>query len=323
MSAYLLAKIRGKLSRMVREEDIEALAGADRETLMQRLQSSTYGASLEEGGTLERISDRLRHGFFADVANLLPALTNDDKVLVLDILARYRVENLKTILRAQLRHIPTDEVKPHLFSLPWEHVDYQRLLDAPGIEALIQAVPWPEYRIRLDAVHRQVGDKQELFPYESDIDATYLGRLIRHCPKVAADVGPILKNRVIKELLAWTFRLKHYGYSFPEMVNILPDFRSLIPHEELRHIVEDADGWHAIARFLGSDLAHELDHMDKFELDAVETLFDRRFLRLTQQTFIASPFGIGVVVGYVYLKELELAQLIELTEHVRTSTGGK
>ncbi len=323
MSAYLLAKIRGKLSRMVEERDIEALAEADRDALFQRLQASTYGPYLGAGESLAQISDRLRQGFFADVASLLPSLEKDDKALLLDILARYRVENLKTILRAQLRHVPPSDVKQRLFSLPWEHVDYQHLLDTAPIDALIQAVPWPEYRARLDAVHRQVGDKHVLFPYESDLDSTYLGRLIRRLKTSAADVTPILKNRVLKEILAWAFRLKHYGYSFPEMVNILPDFRPVVPHEELRHIVEDADGWHAISHFLRNELADELEHMDEFDLEVVEALLDREFVHLARQALVTSQFGMGVVVGYVYLKDLELAQLIALMENAQVSAGGK
>ena len=319
MSAYLLAKIRGKLSRMVSEEDAQSLREVDWETLIQRLQAVSYLPPVEEE-SVARISDRLRQGFLTDVSNLAHSLYGQERTMVLDVLARYRVENLKVILRAQLRHFPADEMKRHLFTLSWEDIDYPRLLDLPGLEAVIKALPWEEYRQRLDAVHRQVGDRQELFPYEAELDALYLQRLIHHCQRGEFSVKQILKNRTLKDVFSWAFRLKGYGRTFPEIVNILPDFSPLIPHDEMRHIVEDGEGWHDIARFLGTTVGKELREMDRFDLVSIEALFDRALVELARAAFVSAPFGMGIVVGYIYLKEHEMITLINALEQVRIRT---
>ncbi len=320
MSAYLLAKIRGKLSRMVEDADLDRLVGTDLDAVSQRLRTSSYAEAL--GETWGRASDRLRQAFLDDVADLIHSLYGRERTLLMDMLARYRIENLKTIIRAQLHHIPADEVKGHLFSIAWEDVDYLHLLELPGLEAVIRALPWEEYRTRLDAVHRQVGDKRVVFPYEAELDAIYLQRLIHQYQSGPASAHRILKTRVLKELLSWAFRLKHYGRSFPELVNILPDFRPLIQPEELRHIVEDNEGWRGVAQFLGPMLGDELKRMDKFDLAAIENLFDRKLMEVTRESFVMTPFGMGVVVGYVYLKERELSRLIEIIEQVRRKAQG-
>lgn len=320
MSAYLLAKIRGKLSRMVEDVDLDRLAGADPDAVLQRLRTSSYAEAL--GETWDRASDRLRQAFLDDVADLIHSLYGRERMLLVDVLARYRVENLKTIIRVQVHHIPVDEVKEHLFSIAWEDVDYLRLLELPGMEAVIRELPWEEYRTRLDAVHRQVGDKRAAFPYEAKLDAIYLQRLIHQYQSGPASARLILKNLVLKELLSWAFRLKSYGRSFPELVNILPDFRPVIPQEEMRHIVEDGEGWRGLSRFLGPELTGELERMDKFDLTAIEDLFDRKLMEVTRESFVMAPFGMGVVVGYIYMKERELYRLIEIIGQAQKEASG-
>jgi len=321
MSAYLLAKIRGKLSRMVEDADLDRLVGVDPDAVSQRLRTSSYAEAL--GETWDRASDRLRQTFLDDVANLIHSLYGSERRLIIDVLARYRVENLKTIIRAQLHRIPADEVKVHLFSIAWEDVNYLQLLELPGLEAVIRALPWEEYRTRLDGVHRQVGDKRAAFPYEAELDALYLERLIHQYQSGPASARKVLKSRVLKELLSWAFRLKGYGRSFPELVNILPDFRPVVPPEEMRHIVEDNEGWRGVARFLGPALEDELERMDKFDLAAIENLFDRKLMEVTRESFVMTPFGMGVVVGYIYLKERELSRLIEIIEQVQRKAQGE
>ena len=315
MSAYLLAVIRGKLSRMVKDADLDQLVGVEPDVIVQRLQASSYAEAL--GEVWERPSDRLRQAFLDDIADLIHSLYEYRRALLLDVLARYRVESLKIIIRAQLHRVPADEVKKHLFSLAWEDVDYHRLLELPGLEAVIRELPWEEYRQRLDAVHRQVGDKRVAFPYESELDAIYLQQLIRQYQNGPMSARRILKYIVIKELFCWAFRLKSYGRSFPELVNILPDFRPIIPQDEMRHIVEDNEGWHGLGRLLGPSLAGELERMDSFDLATLEKLFDRRIAEVIRESFVMYPFGMGVVLGYIFMKERELSRLIEVIERAQ------
>lgn len=317
MSAYFLAKIHAKLSRMLKESDIETLVDADVDSTIRLLQGSSYGPFISEREVLERASDQLRHGFIADVSSLVYALNGQDRILLLDVLSYYRVENLKTILRVQLHRLPAEDAKKLLFALPWDHVEFTRWLEVPGIEALIKELPWDDYRTRLDAVHRQVGGKGTVFPYESELDAMYLQRLIHHSQRGKLDVRRVLKNRVTKELLLWAYRMKGYGYTFPELVNILPDYRPLVPHDEMRHLIEDAEGWHGIAQFFDPALAQDLEKLNDLDLQVVGALFDRQLLQALEQALIAAPLGMGIVVGYVYRKELELSRAIELVERLR------
>ncbi len=319
MSAYFLAKIHAKLSRMLKDSDIEALVDADVDSAIRQLQESSYGSFLSGQEVMERVSDQLRHGFIADVSSLVYALNGQDRILLLDVLSYYRVENLKTILRVQLHRLPAEDAKKHLFELPWDHVEFAHWLEVPGIEALIKELPWDDYRTHLDAVHRQVGGKGTAFPYEAELDAMYLHRLIHHCQQGKTDVRRVLKNRVLKELLLWAYRMKGYGYTFPELVNFLPDYRPLVPHDEMRRLIEDAEGWHGIAQFLDPELAQELEKLDDLDLQVLGALFDRQLIQAVEQALISAPLGMGIVVGYVYRKELELSRAIELVERIRTT----
>ncbi|NOX44631.1 MAG: V-type ATPase subunit [Caldiserica bacterium] len=311
MSAYHLAKVRAKLSRMLSEEELRALGDEPLEAALERLRGTPYGRHL--GGDAA-IAEGLRRGFWEDVAPFFLSLRGRDRALLEAVLARWRVENLKLIVRAKIRGIPSREVEPLLHELPWEKVDYKALLAVPGLEALAKALPWPDYARRIEAVHQQVGDREETFPYEAGLDSLYLERLIHHLAGAGPDVVPILRNRVAKELFLWCFRLKGYGLTFPEMVGVLPDFRPLIPQEELRRIVEDPGGWRGVARFLGPGAEGELSRLEELDLGALGDLFDRDLVSKVRRAFATAPFGVGIVVGYVYLKELELRRLIRLLE---------
>jgi len=310
VSAYHLAKIRAKLSRMLSDEELRALESEPREALLERLRGTPYAPYLQE----EPVLEGLRRGFWEDVAPLFLSLRGRDKELLGAVLAHWRVENLKLIVRAKIRELPREEVEPLLHELPWEKVDYKALLDVPGIEALAKALPWSDYARRIEAVHQQVGDRRETFPYEASLDSLYLEHLIHYLGESKPDVVLILRNRVAKELFLWCFRLKGYGFSFPEMVGVLPDFRLLISQEELRRIVEDPAGWRGIARFLGPGIREEISRMEELDLGALGELFDRDLFSKVGRAFATAPFGMGIVVGYVYLKEIELRRLIRLLE---------
>lgn len=189
-------------------------------------------------------------------------------------------------------------------------MDYGALLNTPGIEAVAKALPWGDYARRIEAVHQQLGDQEETFPYEVALDALYLDRLIGFIPRAGDDARPILRNRALREVVLWALRLRSYGYSFPEMVNILPDFRLLVSQEELRRMVEDSEGWRGIARLLSQEAAEELSRIEGSSVDVLGRLFDEDLVRAVRLTLVAYPFEVGIVVGYVYLKELELRRLI-------------
>ena len=315
--AFLLAKIRGKLSRMIELPAYEELLkGADLGTVLDRLRETPYGPHLGEAAEPERLTDRLRQGFFREVKDLLHTLDGSDQELLRDMLARYRIENLKAILRGYLRRLAPEEVREHLLELPWEPVNWERLLRLPGLEAFIKELPWREERARLEAVQAQVGEAENPFPYEAELDALYLGRLIRHWGR-RREVQDLLGNRLLKELLAWAYRLKDFGYSFPEIVNLLPDFRPVIPLETMRTVLEEEEGWRELKRWLTAPLAQELERLERFDLEEIARLLDEQFLRIVKRTLITAPLGMAVVLGYVYWKELELAGVIRLVERAR------
>jgi len=308
MSAYLLAKIRGKLSRILTAREIDALKKARLAEIIERLSSTNYAGPLKAGE--KGMSDLLRAGLFNDLQWIFFSLEGEERRLILDILARYRAENMKTLVRAKLHQIPEERVEGMILQIPWEKVDYARLLALPSIEAVINGIPWPRYRTRLEGVLRQIGEPASPFAYETAIDDVYLETLIEHYTRQGKSVKEILKNRLLREIICWAFRLKGYGRSFPEIINLLPDFRPLLAQQELRAIVEEEGGWRRIARLLDSESASELDGSEGFDPRLIDPLFDRRLIRLAKREMITDPLGLGVTVGYVYLKEIELNRLI-------------
>jgi V/A-type H+-transporting ATPase subunit C len=313
MSVYpfLFTRVRGKLSRLV---DEESLKSADLEAVIDRLRQTPYGPHLE---ATDRLDDRLLQGLFTEVNSLLRLLNEEDRHLVLDVLAKYRLENLKVILRTYLHRLPPEEAEGRLIAVPWEEADYKGWLRLAGLEALIEMIPWPEEQQRLTIILKQVGVTENPFPYEAGLDSLYLERLLQHRLRRSHWVSEILGNRVLKELIFWGYRLKGYGRSFPEMVNIMPDSRSLITLDELKAILEEENGWRRLGRWLGRPLAKELERARAFDPDMIARLLDEQLLLLEREILFMAVMDIAVVLGYLYWKELELRKLIALVERAR------
>ena len=56
---------------------------------------------------------------------------------------------------------------------------------------------------------------------------------------------------------------------------------------------------------------------------ALEGLASQRFLRLSDRAFRRSHMGLGAVVGYVGIRRVEVANLITISEGMRTGTTGE
>ena len=313
---FLLTKIHGKLSRMLARDDVRTLESAGLETIIQRLHGTSYALELGDE-KLSGMSDSLRRGLFHDIENLFFSLQGNDRALLLDVLARYRVENIKTIIRAHVYHVPAEQAVEKILHLPWEKADYAAWLNVNAFEELLQEIPWPRYRTKLQAVHRQVGEVVTTFNYEVALDNVYLESLIQDYERSSGGIKSILRNRLLREIISWAFRLKEYGYSFPEMINFLPDFRLLISQDELRGIIEEGEGWRGVGRFFSGELKVEWEKAQTFDVSLAVELFDRQLVALVRRSFILSNPGIESVIGYVYLKEIELSWLIRAVEKAR------
>lgn len=313
---FLFAKIRGKLAQM---EDLavheELLESADLEAVLRRLGETAYLPQPDEAA--DHLDDRVLQGFFAEIPEFLRVLSEEDRSLVQDVIAKYRLENLKAAIRAHLYRLPPEEVREHLLDLPWEGIDYEAWLQLPGLEALVGALPWPEERQRLATIGQQIGETDNPFPYEAELDALYLGRLLEHRARRGHWVKEILGNRVLRELLLWGYRLKSFGRSFPEMVNIFPDFRSLVRQEELQEILEADGGWLQLRKWLDGPLAEELERAGRLDPGLIGRLFDEQLLLSVKRLLRLAVADIAVVLGYLYWKELEVRGLIGLVERGR------
>ncbi len=307
--AYLLARVRGKLARLVREVPPAP------EGLAELLSGTSYAGVLEEGGGLSpRPTDALRRGFLDDVASLLRGLDQRDRILIVDLVSKWRLENLKLILRYHLRGLSKEELEGKLLPVPWERVDYGKLAGAPSLEAFINSLPWPGERAALKIVHDQVGEKTAPFPYEAALDSLYLERLLSHWrsrPKLRSLLGTLLRQ----EIFTAAIRLRGYGFSFPEIVNLIPGFGEVLP--DLREIVETEEGWRKLGRWLARPLAQRLANLTEFDLDEITRLFRDQLALDARRVMVVFPLSLGIVVGYVILKEQELSLLIGLVEKAR------
>ena len=72
-----------------------------------------------------------------------------------------------------------------------------------------------------------------------------------------------------------------------------------------------------MARFFSGELGEEWEKAQEFDVGLSDLLFDRQLVGLVRRSFILFNPGIESVIGYVYLKEIELSWLIQAVEKAR------
>lgn len=75
-----------------------------------------------------------------------------------------------------------------------------------------------------------------------------------------------------------------------------------------------------MARFFSGELKGEWEKAQAFDVPLLGKLFDRQLVGLVRQSFIRSEPGIESVIGYVYLKEIELSWLIGVVEKAKVGS---
>jgi len=235
--------------------------------------------------------------------------------------SRFQIENLKVLLRGFLSHTPFDALQEHLVPLPRElTLDAQALLDAETIDAFAKRLPtgWPQKQLQAAiAAHR---DESQAFFFEAALDAGYFQELL-----IRVEQLPAAEKELIQPLARQEVDMFHFMLAVRGKFNHGLTAESLFPlrvsgsgaaAERFKAMLAAPD----ISTAAKLGLGHAFDELPAAALDAttLEALGWRRFLRLANGAFRRSHMGLAAVVGYLEIRRVETANLITLSEGIRT-----
>ncbi len=236
------------------------------------------------------------------------------------MLARFQVENMKTLVRGFQNHTAPGVLQKHLVPLPEGlTLDVQRLATAGSLEDFCELLPPGTPRQRLSAAVAVLQDHPQPFFLEAALDCGYFQELLARTRQLSGEDLAAVRPLALQETNFFQFMLAARGrfhYDLPTDVLLslrLPGsfedwFKTLLTAPDMLAAAKDSvgivfDEWPWVASFGEADL---------------EALAWKRFLRLANGAFYRSYMGLGTVVCYAGLRRVETADLITLSEGIRT-----
>ncbi len=295
---YLAARLHGRKSRMAETERLDRLC---------RIRNlSDFSATIFPDAEYHEIIDlqrQLVHELAHEVSGFTPHLAGPRAQLLDWILVRFRLQNIKVLIRAHITKIPVYEVQKHLVPLPEE--------PAPGTYIPATTDPLsvftrllPKEKLRKDFEKTLVTYSDNLRPFflEAALDSGYFSELlarVNRLPEEERDiVRPVAEQEADIFHMVLCIRGKfHYGLT-PDLLLPFHVGGTGISRARLTAMLNDPDSDTAITRLLGHAVDELPSEHRSGETDGqtyaahVEALARKRLLRLANSAFRKRPYGI-------------------------------
>ena len=238
-------------------------------------------------------------------------------------LERYRLENLKVLLRGWKTRQAPAEVKSRLVELSTDYaLPVDKILAAADIGDIARLVPVKPFAREISRRAAQFDDTKKLFAVEAGLDAVHLAELCRRAGSLAAgdrsEVSELLGFEVLMVDVLFAMRARlNYDLAAEEVREFLvTDAPCAPPGHEFAVMLEGktfAEMLRAAPRAKmlvgpGPDVAG----LEEFQ----QRLWERLY-RLANRLFTRSSLHMGVVEAFYYIKRVELNNLIRVAELLR------
>lgn len=321
---YLAARLHARRSRMAQAERLDGLCH------IQSLQEffHTIFPDAEFRGILDfqRLSV---YELIYELSGFRAYMSGPGADLLDWTLVRFQVENLKVLIRACLTNAPIEELYGHLVSLPRElALDTQRLAAAASPEDFVRLVPKGFLRENLEKALENYRDYPRPFFFEAALDRGYFQGLVVRTEGLSQEDLEIVKPMVCQEVDIFHLMLVargkfHYNLT-PETLRPLHVAGTRISRAIFADMLNDQNLDTSVDRVSERVLdAASFEHRPNdgsmaVDALALESFAWKRFFRLANLAFRQSHMGLGAIMGYAGLRRVEVANLITISEGIRS-----
>jgi vacuolar-type H+-ATPase subunit C/Vma6 len=245
---------------------------------------------------------------------------------------RLEVENLKVLARGFSTHAAYDVIKAHLLPLAGElAVDGPALAAAESLEAFAALVPHKALRGALQDVLNLYRTHARSFFIEAALDHGYFTELLARVAALSDDerdeVLALVRQEVdLFHLMLVTRGKLLYGLK-PEHLAVFHVGGTKIPADRFAAMLAAPDLGEVAIRAAECvidapprDVASQASGGGA-DPSILEVMAWQRYLRIANATFRRSHMGLGAVVAYAAIRRIEVANLVTLSEGVRTGVA--
>ena len=286
---------------------------------VEYLKPTPYGKYLDESINSYDGLTRIYHkNILNDYIKLIDNISINHKPLVHHLYQKYELENIKVVLRTICYEKSKKETFGLLFPLnKYQTVSIDRLIDAKDLLDFINRLKGTWYYDPLDNSAYRFEKEGETLPLEIALDLRYYAKLWEIVSSLKRDDKKNAKFLIGIQLdalnILWIIRFKeNYHFSPEEILNYSLNNGSFISPKKRKKLAYSIDQRNIINNLNGTPYNKILRETDDPEI-AYAVLLQYIFYQ-AKKNWIANPFQIGIILDYLFFKEIEVRNLITITE---------
>lgn len=319
-------------SYLLGASDLAALSEApDLASLVAGLRHTQYGAYLEglkeKEVTSREFARAIKNRLGAAYRSVAQGSPMQSRRVLGQLYRRYEVNNLKAILRGIAggprggEGLLWPRIRDLLFPLGSATVlPEEAMVQAGSIAGAVDLLRGTTYYEVLSHALKRYSAEHSLFPLEVALDLHYWRRLWNEARRLPGQdlthAMRVVGSLVDANNLAWAIRFRVYQQlSEEELINYTLPFGYRVRDADIRGIAAGADLGSVVGRLYPTlPDARNLLEDPKQGLPKLERELKRIVMKECQAAFLGDPFHIGLPLAYLVLQDLEVEDLVVLSE---------
>jgi len=319
--AFLNAKVRGKLSKLISPAQYKELVRApDVLSACLVLRGTEYRDLIQDivsAADLPRIEAALAEHLIAAHREVRDVAKGHVPRFIEELLRQFEVENLKVLLRAWNAR----EEKSFIYrERICNEIPVDALLDAQSLEEIIVLLGETPYRKPLTLAREDYERTGSPFPLEVALDR----ELYEATWKVVGEL-PAVDRKIASRLLGieadllnitWMMRFKrYYGLGLADVIKAMVPGGLRINEEFVREVYpgrDEASLMTALLTGVYGSRPPQVTVAPRAPFERLEEFLKKTYLQQLRQALGGYPFTIGTVIAYLRLKKAEVSNLITI-----------
>jgi V/A-type H+/Na+-transporting ATPase subunit C len=324
--AYIYARVRAMISTLLTPQELnEMILAPDYSALLGMLRRTIYGPYLarvdEKDLTPRRAVFEIRNQMADTYSTVIDKSPDSIRPLLKQLYRGFEVDNLKAVLRGITSGSNWDRVRYVLFPLGSQTVlPAKAMVDEGNIAGAIEHLRRTPYYTPLAYALRRYNAEQSLFPLEVALDISYWRDIWKEIHKLSKkdrdQALHIIGSLLDANNLMWAIRYRVYHkLSEEEVINYTLPFGYRVRDTDIRAIAAGDDITQVVSKIY-PDLTNvaELLQNPQSGLPELEVEFHRTIRAVCRAAFVGYPFQVGVFLGFLTLKKMEVQDLTALIE---------
>jgi V/A-type H+-transporting ATPase subunit C len=321
--AYPNAKVRAMKGVLLSEDNYHSLLNTETfEEVLHVLQTTSYSEALAEIDLTEIsilvLTKIVYKSLFRDYEKTIRSVSRDIRDFFILLYQKYELINLKTILRGICSNVDPQQVAPLL--LPTERYTLfskEKLLEFRDVHDVVKHLQGTFFQYPLNLALRRFEEEQEFFPLEMALDLHYYHTLwgsIEKLPEGEKHIAKQIFGMLIDILnVAWIIRFKEqYHFSPEEILNYTIQHGHAFTLRDRRRLSEAENPGEVITYLKNTQYKKALNGDEP--LNTLHVVLSQYLIAQLRKFFSGNPFQIGVILGYILLKEFEISDIITIAE---------